>query len=121
MPMGEPQVLNESKRDKVMSQIRVLTQALGVRQKDLAASLNLKPSQMNVYMQGKVEMKTDRLLCVLELMGVDVEKILEEKIIEASKTSLQASNKENVLAKIGRLDADNRESIFKIVKILGSK
>ncbi|KYG61530.1 hypothetical protein AZI86_17640 [Bdellovibrio bacteriovorus] len=119
--MGEPQELTESKRDKVMSQIRTLSQTLGVRQKDLAASLNLKPSQMNVYMQGKVEMKTDRLLCVLELMGIDVEKLLEQKIIEASKASFESSNKENVLAKIGRLDADNRESIFKIVKILGSK
>ena len=118
--MGELQSNKNSKSERVMSQIRQLSHNLGVRQKDLAATLGLKPSQMNLYMQGKVDMRADRMMNVLEVLGIDIEEILSTKLANSNNTPGIAPT-ETVLAKIGRLDDCKRESIFKIIKVLGSK
>ncbi|WII72465.1 helix-turn-helix transcriptional regulator [Bdellovibrio sp. 22V] len=105
-----------------MARIREACSLLGIRQKDLAESLQLKPSQMNLYFQGKVEMRTDRLLPLLEILGIDLERQLEERIRELGDTTTSLQNSENkVLAKIGRLDEYKRQSLLRIIHILGSK
>lgn len=119
--MGEPQTAVESKHDRLVSQIRVLCQSLGIRQTDLASFLGLKPSQVNMYMLGKVEMKSDRLLHVLEFLGIDVLDQIEKKISEAESQISTAPNAQNVLTKIGKLDAHKRESLFKLIKIMGTR
>lgn len=118
--MGELHTV-DSVNDRLVSKIRLLCHSLGITQRDLAASLELKPSQMNLYMQGKVEMKSDRLLKVLNILGLDIETLLDQRIAELSQANSRPAPEQRVLAKIGRLDEYKRESLLKIISILGSK
>lgn len=119
--MGEFQTVSDSRNDRLILQIRQLCQSLGISQRDLAASLQLKPSQMNLYMQGKVEMKADRLLQVLSILGLDIEALLNQRLTALAQSETPVMREQTVLAKIGRLDEYKRESLLKIISILGSK
>lgn len=105
-----------------MARVREACQLMRIRQKDLADSLDLKPSQMNLYFQGKVEMRSDRLLALLDILGVDVERQLEERIKELGGENKFSPGHENkMLATLGRLDDYKKQSLLKIISILGSK
>ncbi|WP_413613096.1 helix-turn-helix domain-containing protein [Bdellovibrio sp. HCB-110] len=114
--------LRPERSEVLMSRIREACLLMGIRQKDLADSLQLKPSQMNLYFQGKVEMRTDRLVPLLAILGIDIERQIEEKIKELGGESFSPLGNENkVLARIGRLDEYKRQSLLRIIHILGSK
>ncbi|MEK2644288.1 helix-turn-helix domain-containing protein [Bdellovibrio sp. BCCA] len=120
--MSQTTDLRLERSEILMSRIREVCLLMGIRQKDLAQSLQLKPSQMNLYFNGKVEMRVERLLPLLEILGVDVELQLEEKIKELGGELRSFQETENkVLAKIGRLDDYKRQSLLRIIHILGSK
>lgn len=105
-----------------MARVREACALMGIRQKDLAESLAIKPSQMSLYFQGKVEMRSDRLLPLLAILGLDVPGMLEERIKQlGGQSSVPQGNESRTLASIGRLDDYKRQSILRIVSILGSK
>lgn len=113
--------------DEVMALIREICREVGIKQRDLAAHLHLKPSQMNLYFSGKVEMRTERLVRTLEILGVDVRLALRERLaeIKGRGTQLVVEDAEmiddsKILAKIGRVKSPKRESLLRIIELLGS-
>lgn len=104
-----------------MSRIRHACNLMGIRQKDLADSLELKPSQMNLYFQGKVEMRADRLIPLMKILGIDIENLLEDKIKELGGDPLGLSRESKIFANMGRLDDYKKQSLLRIIHILGSK
>lgn len=111
-----------TRTDDFMARVREACALMGIRQKDLADSLDIQASQMNLYFQGKVEMRSDRLLALLGILGVDVEGMLEERIKELGGPALKAPGTESrMLATIGRLDEYKKQSILRIVNVLGSR
>jgi len=105
-----------------MARIREACRLMGLRQRDIAESLQLKPSQLNLYFQGKVEMRAERMIALLALLEIDVEKQIEEKIRQwGGEAQSSSCHETKVLAKIGRLDEYKRQSLLRIIHILGSK
>lgn len=106
-----------SSEPSLISRVKLLAQLIGISQKDLALNLGLKPSQMNLYFNEKAEMKANRFVDLLKVLGVDVETLLEEKI-----RSLQSSSEiddATLHAKLGRVTGRKKKSLLKIIKILG--
>lgn len=116
-----------STSDEVMSLVREICREVGIKQRDLAAHLHLKPSQMNLYFSGKVEMRTDRLVRLLEILGVDLRQNLRERLdqIRGVPGPQAAPDDDNIddskiLAKIGRVKSPKRESLLRIIELLGT-
>lgn len=113
--------------DEVMSLVREICREVGIKQRDLAAHLNLKPSQMNLYFSGKVEMRTDRLVRLLEILGVDLRQSLRHRLdqikgVNVTPTSFddESIDDSKILAKIGRVKSPKRESLLRIIELLGT-
>lgn len=104
-----------------MALVRQVCENMGIRQKDLAASLDLKQSQMNLYFQGKVEMRTERLLSLLKVLGVDVELLLQDQLsgLKAHPPDKNASEN-RILALIGGLTPSQKLSMGRILTQLSS-
>lgn len=100
--------------------VRELCRLMGIRQKELAASLNMKPAQMNVYFQGKAEMRAERMIELLKILGLDIEKQIQDKINEMGGES-KTANSSKILASMGGLHETNRKSLLKIIKMLGAE
>lgn len=101
----------------LISRVKLLAQLTGISQKDLALNLGLKPSQMNLYFNEKAEMKANRLVDLLRVLGVDVESLIEEKI-KALESSSEIDDA-TLHAKLGRVSGRKKKSLLKIIKILG--
>ena len=114
--------MDSVKSDELMDKIREACALMGIRQKDLADYLDMKPSQMNLYFRGKVEMRSDRLITLLGVLGIDIEELLSEKIRALGGSSASSNSSENkMLASLGRLDDYKKQSLLKIIGILGAK
>lgn len=110
--------------DIVLSQIKKVCHLKGVRQVDLAQNLNIKPSQMNLYFRGFSKMRADRFVDLLNVLGIDLESVLNNEILRCENAPAAQKNEVNetkVLAKIGRLDGQHRESLYRIAKILSEQ
>jgi transcriptional regulator with XRE-family HTH domain len=101
----------------LVGKLRTLLRLTHVTQRDIAAALEIQPSQLNVYFTGKGDMHSKKLIRLLEVLGVDLNEILEQRIRE-----LQHSNEKvttpALRLKLEALRDHNRESLLRIIKAL---
>lgn len=117
-----------STSDETMALVREICREVGIKQRDLAAHLQLKPSQMNLYFSGKVEMRTDRLVRLLEILGIDLRQIIRERLQQIrgltpaahSLSDDDVIDDSKILARIGRVKSPKRESLLRIIELLGN-
>lgn len=109
----------ETKASNVLDKIRELMHLLGIRQKDLACNLNIKPSQISHYFNHRSEIKANNLLAILELIGMNVEEQLDEKISMLKNGPHESSNTATFYTKLGRIREPKKESLLKIIRMLG--
>jgi len=103
-----------------MKKVRALSQSVGVSQKDLALNMGLKPSQLNLYFNDRAEMKASRFVELLELLGIDIDHLLEERLHRLRENSETIIDDSNLYTKLGRLRGAKRKSLQKIICILGA-
>ena len=104
----------------LMSRIRELSRNVGISQRDLAQSMGLKPSQLNLYFNERAEMKAQRLVQLLEILGIDINELLSHRIRalggDPDGSDIDDSN---LYAKLGRIRGAKRKSLLKIIRMLG--
>lgn len=103
-----------------MSAVRELCRRMGVRQRNLAESLGLNPAQVNVYFQGKSEMRADRMIALLKILGIDIEKQVYDKIRELGGEVRTVSDN-RVLASLGGLNESKKKSLLRMIKIFAAE
>ena len=103
-----------------MSKIRELSRIVGISQRDLSEHMGLKPSQLNLYFNERAEMKAQRLVQLLEILGIDIDELLNQRIRTlGGDPSGSEIDDSNLYAKLGRIRGAKRKSLLKIIRMLG--
>jgi len=104
-----------------MDGIKDLLVASGVRQKDLAEKMGMKASQMSLYFNGKSEMRADRFVELLEILGVDVEASIQNKLSELDHKNIPSQcGTSHMLIKLDRVRGTARKSLKDLIELLGA-
>lgn len=111
---------NEVPERTLMSKIRELSRIVGISQRDLSQSMGLKPSQLNLYFNERAEMKAQRLVQILEILGIDIDELLTQRIraLGGDPTGSDIDDS-SLYAKLGRVRGAKRRSLLKIIRMLG--
>lgn len=97
--------------------LREFMKEAGVTQRDLAAAIGVKSSQLNLFFTGKSDMHSRKLVLLLKSLGIDLERILADQLQEIRNQSAQR-HPSSLIAKINAMDPEQRKPLLAIVKML---
>lgn len=105
----------------VVDQLREILKLTGISQKELAEMMDLKPSQMNLYFKDKSKMRADRFIDLLEILGIDVLQMIENRLNQLRHSSSSAQLDQSLfLVKLDRVKGTTRKSLKELIELLGA-
>lgn len=99
--------------------VRELIERRGLTQAEVARRLGMQASHLNLFLKGKSDLVSQRLLQLLKELDVDVEQLVDEALEKtaapdtASTETTEAENLQNQLLRLPRVD---RDSVLNILK-----
>lgn len=105
----------------VMELVRDLVDLTDLKQKDVANQMGLKASQMNLYFNGHSEMRANRLVELLDILGINVQAEIQKRIRALKEERSVAHLDQFALAvKLGSVDQSTRKSLKSLIEQLGA-
>lgn len=106
-------------RKGICRKIRELTALNGLSQAELARRAGLQPSQLNVYLQGRGDLHSRKLVRILLELGLDIETLLEQRISQrrsAERKLVASSDLTEILEHLRDMPRAESEAISLVVQ-----
>lgn len=102
--------------------VRELIERRGLTQAEVARRLGMQASHLNLFLKGKSDLVSQRLLQLLKELDVDVEQLVDQALEKSTASdpakletaeALETENLQNQLLRLPRVD---RDSVLNILK-----
>lgn len=100
------------------SQIKAIIRAAHLTQKDLGKSVGMTPSHISLFLNGKLDLQSRKLIRLLEALGVDIHNILKQRLEELSSPQDSDSDLLRMKVKFDHLPENHRAPLLRIMESL---
>ncbi len=100
-------------QEDFVNDLREVMTLLGLSQKEVAEALGVRSNHINLFFRAKSDIHSAKLLMILDLLGIDVRKLVKKRI---GQLSGKKSSEVNVLAlRMRHLNPSSRNSLLRLV------
>lgn len=109
-----------TKLESFGGRVRELTSLMGLSQAEIARRVGMQASHLNVFMKGRGDLHSLRLMEILKELGIDLEDQLDLAIRRqrARKSGQHLHDGEDLLTSLQQISRAERESLRRIISRL---
>lgn len=109
-----------TKLERFSGQVRELADLLGLSQAEVARRVGMQASHLNVFLKGRGDLHSLRLMEILKELGIDLEEQLETaaRRLRAKRAGRPLQDDEDLLASLQQISRPERESLRLIISRL---
>ncbi|HMN70087.1 MAG TPA: helix-turn-helix transcriptional regulator [Bdellovibrionales bacterium] len=98
-----------------------MSKLYGLTQVELSKRVGMQPSHLNIFLKGKSDIHSERLVELLEEIGVSVEDLIDRALIRYKKTNAPEERGGDLEEMLRRMSRAEREAVLAIAQRLANE